>query len=443
MQISTIHTDNSWMHEARLMNKKGNEYISKLSRPWMFLLVATYFSCGESNTNTVPMDGPLVRIHVAPVDTSAVVATLTVTVIDPMHMLKSFTKTFSQGRLDLLGASFPFGTRGQTTIGVELFGANSCLLSSGVVRVNLTDDNVFDQQVTAINIPNCGLGPLLFIKINSIMGAGGSVTSAPNGINCSENGGTCQLAIKQGTEVALTATPDATSIFSGWGVSCSGTSRKCTVSFNADTQVIANFSNPSDCEQIRQDSATATDGNRTLYIGGDRTKPWNAYCVMSITPALTYLNLTNTGANQNFSQYTSGGAATGVSVRTNFSKLRIDPATRKIDSNDKRFASSSGSLLHMGTTSVTSMPYATSMGCLSGSANGVANVDLSGTVFAVQTGALALGGISQTGISTPPPNGQNRVLDTTGGGNCGWHSSAGATNPFNNNGSPLSLAYFP
>ena len=147
-----------------------------------------------------------------------------------------------------------------------------------------------------------------------------------------------------------------------------------------------------------------------------------------------------TAAAENFSQYTAGGGSAGSNVKTNYTKVRIDPATLKIDTNDKRYATSVGALTHGGMP-VTSMPYATAMGCVNNSANGLANIDLTGTQFAIATGALVAS--NALGMTTPTPNGQVRAVSMTGGGNCGWNAPSGAFNPFNNSGSPLSLVYFP
>lgn len=410
---------------------------------WFLVLLSFVFCCGNSDVDTKTMDGPLILIHVPTADSSVVTATLTVSVVDQMMIARSFSKTFSQGRLDLLGAAFPMGTRGQATLRVELYGVSSCLLNVGTMQVDLVDDSVSDVTIMTSPIQKCGWRPQLFVTITGRNGARGSVSSVPNGINCTDRGGTCQYAFDEGTKIALTATADASSYFGSWGATCPVTAPTCTISLNSDTHVIADFDTPTNCEQIRSASPTVTDGSRTLFIGADRLKPWDAFCVMSIIPALTYVNLVNSTSNQNFSQFTTGGTATGTSVRTNFSKILIDPATLYIDSNDKRFATSQGSLTYGGTTVVTSMAYASAMGCVSGNSNGVANVDLTGTAFAVQSGALALGGTGATGMTTPSPDGKTKVINLTGGGGCGWNSATGGTNPSKNSGAPLRLVYSP
>ena len=64
---------------------------------------------------------------------------------------------------------------------------------------------------------------------------GGTVTGT--GINC---GPDCTQAYPVGTQVTLTATPDASSVFGGWSVAgCSGTT--CTFTMSADRTVTATF----------------------------------------------------------------------------------------------------------------------------------------------------------------------------------------------------------
>lgn len=278
----------------------------------------------------------------------------------------------------------------------------------------------------------------------TIGGAGGGlVTSMPFGIQCS--GGTCSGGFDKGTMLTLTAAPDTTSYFTGWTGGCTGSARTCTITLTSDVQISANFGNPASCEQLRADNPTLTDGARKLFVGGDKTKSWDAYCVMSVTPALSYLPLTNVAATQNFSQIPTGGGVTGTTVKTNYTRLLIDPSTLKIDTGDRRFAASTGAAAK-GTTNITAMPYATAMACNGTTTAGTANIDLTGTKFAVATGALVLGGTTATGMATPTPDGQVRVINLTGNGSaaaCGWFAPTGASTPINSAGSPLQLVYFP
>jgi DNA-binding beta-propeller fold protein YncE len=72
----------------------------------------------------------------------------------------------------------------------------------------------------------------------------GSLTSSPKGIHC---GSACAAEYDEGKQVTLFATPDGHSNFSGWVVvgsqPCPGTG-SCTVLMNADVQVTATFTEP-------------------------------------------------------------------------------------------------------------------------------------------------------------------------------------------------------
>ena len=195
------------------------------------------------------------------------------------------------------------------------------------------------------------------------------------------------------------------------------------------------------CEQLRSGDPMLKDGDYTLYVGSDRASPWKAYCVMSVMPALTYLPL-STENNRNFSQYTAGGSAPGTDVRTSYSRVLIDPTTFTINTGDQRFATSTGSLMQA-MTQVSSMPYAVALGCARAPANGVANVDLSGTKFALTPDSLEIGGYMPLGTATPIPDGKAQVFELLGGGSCGWYGPKGANQPFNMASALLRLVYVP
>ena len=75
------------------------------------------------------------------------------------------------------------------------------------------------------------------------------------------------------------------------------------------------------------------------------------------------------------------------------------------------------------------MPYATTMARNGTTTAGTANIDLTGTKFAVLTGAFVLGGTTATGMATPTPDGQVRVINLTGSSSaaaCGWFCADGS-----------------
>ncbi len=69
----------------------------------------------------------------------------------------------------------------------------------------------------------------------------GTVTSSPAGIDCGPTCSNTRAGFAPGTAVTLTATPDATSVFTGWSGSCSGTGT-CTVTADNPQSVTASFS---------------------------------------------------------------------------------------------------------------------------------------------------------------------------------------------------------
>jgi hypothetical protein len=166
------------------------------------------------------------------------------------------------------------------------------------------------------------------------------------------------------------------------------------------------------CAEIRAALPIHRDGDYVLNTG---TRLVPVYCHdMAGTPR-EYVTLDAA----NFSQYTAGGAAPGTSVRTTFSKVRLDPATLTVDINDLTFATSTG-LLHHGSTPVTAMPYASAMSC-DASPSGVGRIDLTGTAFVLDD-EFAVGGYIPEGGATVSPD--NRVADLAGGGYCGWITPA-------------------
>jgi hypothetical protein len=196
---------------------------------------------------------------------------------------------------------------------------------------------------------------------------------------------------------------------------------------------------PVTCNDLAAHIPGFTGGVRKLYFQGMATKPWTVTCVGAAASWKEYLSLT--GLND--SQYTKTGGG-NTPVKTTFTKVRIIPATAKIDIADQTFSTSTGSLIHSGGTQVTSMPYAVAMDCVGNNSNtGVAHIDLSGTQFVI-TDMFEMGGAQPDGTVNSMNGG--RQVTTTGGGNCGWLAPAPAPfNPFNQitNGDILDIAYAP
>ena len=206
-------------------------------------------------------------------------------------------------------------------------------------------------------------------------------------------------------------------------------------------QLDLEYRGPATCAEILDVNPSAGDGLYTLYVGHDLAKPWTAHCFNMPWAPAEYLKLHNVGSSANFSQYTAGGPSPGTSVRTSYTKIRVDPVTLLVDISDQVFSTSVGQLTH-GSDQVTSMPFGVAMSCDAGP-SGVANIDLTGTPFAVAPNEFLQGGTAGSGSATYSSGG--RVVNLTGGGFCGWTCASPATfNPYNEAGDfQLALAYAP
>ena len=197
---------------------------------------------------------------------------------------------------------------------------------------------------------------------------------------------------------------------------------------------------PATCAAVKAKTGSSLDGDYTLYINGDGSKPWKAYCaVMDSVQPLEYLTVTP--ANENLATYKSGGTSTGSDVITIYQRLRLDPMTLRVATADQRFTTSIGNLNHNNTAVVVNaMPYATAMSCL-GAANQTADafINLVGSRFHLDQ-VFTKAGNAPGGAIRFANNAQKAAI--SGGGNCGWHAPAGApTDPFNQRGTTLQLVY--
>jgi hypothetical protein len=99
----------------------------------------------------------------------------------------------------------------------------------------------------------------------------GTVTSAPAGIDC---GIDCSQSYADGTEVTLTAAPNAGSTFIGWHGACTGTAT-CTVSMGAPREVWATFGRATEpgVWSLAHDFRTNFDGTPSNPAPDSRRKP--------------------------------------------------------------------------------------------------------------------------------------------------------------------------
>lgn len=180
---------------------------------------------------------------------------------------------------------------------------------------------------------------------------------------------------------------------------------------------------PSSAAELKTQRPHLPDGEYTLYLQGDSTKPFSVYCYdMAGTPK-EYISLQEVGGGKNRSEYLAGEpSAIGTTVHTNWTKVRLDPITLNVNTEDYLFSASTGSVQHKNTTQV---PFGVARNCQYdyNSAPGEANIDLRGTSFAVDD-TWYLGGYLPYGSTSIFNNDQ--VIDITGGGGCGWNTVSGS-----------------
>ena len=228
------------------------------------------------------------------------------------------------------------------------------------------------------------------------------------------------------------------------------------------TTQTAAISHPKSCKEQKGIDPKLADGEFTLYVNGDPSKPWTAYCFgMSGASPVEYLSLKNTHGNFNFSQFTHTPGDTSqcqveednedlkvpcASVRTHYLKLRINPMDAddsfEIIGHDQTFAESSGGRMEFNssgdTVIVKSMPYGAALAC--DWALGIGNINLSQTPFEVDSNFVARGS-QATGSFYPVKSGKQEFnIESTGV--CGWIASTGQSLvPINNEPTKVFVKY--
>jgi len=153
--------------------------------------------------------------------------------------------------------------------------------------------------------------PLNVTRYNN---GGGSVFSSPSGISCG-TGGACTTGFINGTNVSLTASPDAGAGFVGWSGDCTG-SGACNVSMNTVRNVQAIFSYPLTVTKNAASAGTVSSpsgfncgtgcSNQTL------SSNYNDVVILTATPA----------AGATFVNWTGCDAPSGNSCTMNVSAIK-------------------------------------------------------------------------------------------------------------------------
>ncbi len=113
--------------------------------------------------------------------------------------------------------------------GSTFTGWSGACSGSGECKVTMSEAREVTAEFAAL--------PSFTLKVAKAGAGTGTVTSAPAGIEC---GLTCEAQFAEGSEVELTATPEAGSTFAGWSGACSGTG-ECKVTLSETKEVTAEF----------------------------------------------------------------------------------------------------------------------------------------------------------------------------------------------------------
>ncbi len=189
---------------------------------------------------------------------------------------------------------------------------------------------------------------------------------------------------------------------------------------------------PASCAGLRALNPAASDGEYTLYLGGDGRFPLTLYCHdMAVNPR-EYLTLPSSGGSANFAliAYPEGA------LITHYEKVRLNPATLAVDVADSTFTTRQMPVPGYTPIAEANLPeypvlvssYGHAQGCNRNAANaplGAANIDLTGTPLALaETVIFVPNGVI---VGSPEANisPDRRIVDLTVDGRCGQLYPAG------------------
>ena len=131
-----------------------------------------------------------------------------------------------------------------------------CAGATCTITLDLADD---DHEVIANfdHTPTFGTRTLS-VSVSGDSAGGGNVSGED--IDCDTGEPGCDTDVPQDSTLTIVETPDTGYVFGGWGGSCSGTGRSCTLTMNADRSATASFKKP-------KLTVTVT-GNGTVTGGG-------------------------------------------------------------------------------------------------------------------------------------------------------------------------------
>lgn len=180
---------------------------------------------------------------------------------------------------------------------------------------------------------------------------------------------------------------------------------------------------PMTCADIQASDPLASDGEYTFFLNRNLAYPTNIYCHNMAGNPKEYLTLNNTGENANF----ASTAYPGEELITRYAKVRIDLHHLTLDPTDRTFATVSGTVPFY--SRVPYNDYGRAVGCNEaqpGAAFGRANIDLTGTNFALdESVTFTLNGAEAEGSGAQISQAR-QLVQLEAGGRCGWVAPDGA-----------------
>lgn len=169
------------------------------------------------------------------------------------------------------------------------------------------------------------------------------------------------------------------------------------------------------CRELRDADPYNVDGDYEIVVDGHSMI---VTCVDMHASPKEYLTLTNIDGDANASAYGTGQNTSSPAVKTQYTKVRFDASDLTVDVTDRRFSASNGGWAEFGWSYHYSWNYAHAADCHSDwSHTGRANIDLTGTPFAVERDQFVVSGYNPAGTTTFSAGDQ--VVELTGGGYCG------------------------
>ncbi|HEU4384319.1 MAG TPA: hypothetical protein VFR85_12580 [Anaeromyxobacteraceae bacterium] len=200
---------------------------------------------------------------------------------------------------------------------------------------------------------------------------GGTVAGGGGAISC---GATCSASFDSGTQLALTATPDATSTFASWAGCDSASGTTCNVTMGANRAVTATFTRVQYTLTVSKSGTgggTVAGGGGAISCGATCSAPFDSGTQVALTAA--------PDANSTFGGWVGCDAATGptcnvtmTASRTVTATFTLNPVlyTLTVAKSGTGTGTVSGGGISCGTTCSASLPYGTAVALVAAAAPG-------------------------------------------------------------------------